>query len=59
MSGEVFNEYEWGGVRRTMEEFVVVSLDHTGYWLKEDLMNSIRNAKLELLRQHGLLFGLE
>jgi hypothetical protein len=53
------NQFEWGSALRTTEQFVVVSLDHTGYWLKEDLMNSIRNAKLELLRQHGLLFGLE
>jgi len=51
------NEYEWEGLLRTMEEFVVVSLDQIGYWLEEDLKSSIPKAKLKLLQQRGLLFG--
>jgi hypothetical protein len=51
------NEYEWGGLLRTLEEFVVVFLDQTGYWLEEDLKRSIPKAKLKLLQQRGLFFG--
>lgn len=53
------NRYEWQGILNTTEEFVVVSLDRIGYWLAEDMKESLPRSKLELLRRRGLLIDLE
>jgi hypothetical protein len=48
------NQYKWEDLLDTMEEFVVVSVDRIGYWLAEDLKESMTNEKFQLLQQRGL-----
>lgn len=49
------NLHPWDKVLKTMEEFVVVSLDQIGYWIDEDMKKSIPEARLKLLKQRGLI----
>jgi hypothetical protein len=53
------NQYKWEDLLDTTGEFVVVSVDRIGYWLAEDLKESMPNEKFQLLQQRGLLCDSE
>jgi hypothetical protein len=48
------NDFDWGKMLPTTDEFVVVAVDRIGYWLLEDMAASIPPPKRTVLRKRRM-----